>query len=571
MNTALTLRVFISYTGQDLEAHANVVSDMVRRLSNNTGHNWVAIDHKAWSPSGKPSVAECVEQVARCDILVVLVAFRYGWVPSAAEGGDGQKSITRIEVEEARRRGLEVIPFLVEDRATWPVGDIEGLENPVAQQRLDEFKNPLRQTLAGFFEKPQSLEAPTLLALGKAAERIASKRAALAPPPASSSGRVELATTPLYHDPERPLSLADRLASTLPKRILSLDSGGARTAILLGWLERIEQLLRARYGDADLRLSDYFDLIGASGVAALLAAELARGCTVAEARRSFCDALTALYSSRSLLGLSRVVGSMFRVGPLQRTLDASWGGATLAFPALKTGFAVMLTRADFAGVSTLHNHPEAASASATDHPLARVLLAAASVPLYLPAVELQTADGTGTYFSGDYSVGPDPALHLFLVATSPHFPFSWRSGRRRISIVSLGAGRRAKNRAASTMPLLQAIQMLNSLFGGLQQQSHLTLAALTHTGPGVLAGENMETTDESAALDYRRHDIDLSPRSLQDLGLPDLVGRLDDLSAWDRVDQLEELQEIGRRAALRDCDATQLSPTFDIRPPVTRP
>jgi hypothetical protein len=309
MSTSLTLRVFISYTGEDLDTHAAVVADMVGRLSNNTGDNWVAIDHKAWSPSGKPSVAECMEHVAQCDILVVLVAFRYGWVPGVDEGGDGHKSITRLEVEEARRRGLEVIPLLVEESATWPVGDIEGLKNPAAQQRLTEFKEALRQTLAGFFEEPHTLEVPTLLALTKAARRIGQQRATQVPLRRAAVRGDQPADHP-YLQGYAPLSLAERLASTLPKRILSLDSAGARTALLLGWLERLEQLLRARYGDANLRLSDYFDLIGASGVAALLAAELARGKSVAEARRSFRDALMALYSSRSLLGLSGLFGSL---------------------------------------------------------------------------------------------------------------------------------------------------------------------------------------------------------------------------------------------------------------------
>ena len=95
MNSGTSYRVFVSYTGQDLEPHAEVVSDMVRKLNADTERNWVAIDHKFWSPTGRPSVKECMEQVARCQILVVLVAFRYGWVPSAEEGGDGESSITR--------------------------------------------------------------------------------------------------------------------------------------------------------------------------------------------------------------------------------------------------------------------------------------------------------------------------------------------------------------------------------------------------------------------------------------------------------------------------------------------
>ena len=48
-----------------------------------------------------------------------------------------------------------------------------------------------------------------------------------------------------------------------PKRILTLDGGGIRGALTLGFLKRIEDILRRRVGDdPDFRLCDYFDLIG---------------------------------------------------------------------------------------------------------------------------------------------------------------------------------------------------------------------------------------------------------------------------------------------------------------------
>jgi hypothetical protein len=168
-----TYRVFISYTGADLEEHAKVVSDVVKQLANSgTSRNWVAVDHKSWAPTGRPSVPECMKEVSRCQVLVVLVAFRYGWVPTAGDGGDGESSITRMEVEQARKLGIEVIPLLVRDNAPWNVSLVEGITDPIAQKRLDRFKGELRETLSGFFDTPDSLRDKTLLALQGAAERI---------------------------------------------------------------------------------------------------------------------------------------------------------------------------------------------------------------------------------------------------------------------------------------------------------------------------------------------------------------------------------------------------------------
>src|ERR1043165_2824891 len=107
-------RVFISYTGEDLKAHADTVADVVRALE------WIAVDHRDWAATGQPSVEECMRHVGRCNVLVVLVAQRYGWVPTAEEGGDGERSITWMEVAHARSLGLPVLPFLLEEGASWP-------------------------------------------------------------------------------------------------------------------------------------------------------------------------------------------------------------------------------------------------------------------------------------------------------------------------------------------------------------------------------------------------------------------------------------------------------------------
>lgn len=47
------------------------------------------------------------------------------------------------------------------------------------------------------------------------------------------------------------------LYSTGPKRILALDGGGIRGIITLGFLKKIETILRKRYNNSNFTLSDY--------------------------------------------------------------------------------------------------------------------------------------------------------------------------------------------------------------------------------------------------------------------------------------------------------------------------
>ncbi len=46
------------------------------------------------------------------------------------------------------------------------------------------------------------------------------------------------------------MELLDRLAAPGPKRILALDGGGMRGIVTLGFLARIEAVLRERHGRA---------------------------------------------------------------------------------------------------------------------------------------------------------------------------------------------------------------------------------------------------------------------------------------------------------------------------------
>ena len=85
--------VFISSTSEDLEeyrqqaAKAAVASGFAPRIM----EYFAATGHA-------PSLPACLEKVAEAEVVVVIVAHRYGWVPEGPDNPDA-KSITWLECD----------------------------------------------------------------------------------------------------------------------------------------------------------------------------------------------------------------------------------------------------------------------------------------------------------------------------------------------------------------------------------------------------------------------------------------------------------------------------------------
>lgn len=112
------LDIFLSSTSTDLEPYRAKVREEVERL----GQASVCIETFGARPARPLTV--CKAEVERSDALIVIVGHRYGWVPSAQDGGDGEKSITWWEVTWALAHQKPVYAFLVDPKMPWP-GDRE--------------------------------------------------------------------------------------------------------------------------------------------------------------------------------------------------------------------------------------------------------------------------------------------------------------------------------------------------------------------------------------------------------------------------------------------------------------
>jgi len=168
--TRPVLRIFISSTAIDLRDYRDKVRDAVLRLEN------LPIAMETFSAQSGQPASECMRMAAEADAVICIVAHRYGYVPPPELGGDGERSITWLEVDAAKRAGKPVFAFLVDLKAPWtelkeqdrltsepPNKEAEIVK---AVRKLKEFKDYLeRECTRQTFRNPDDLATQVTAAL----------------------------------------------------------------------------------------------------------------------------------------------------------------------------------------------------------------------------------------------------------------------------------------------------------------------------------------------------------------------------------------------------------------------
>lgn len=136
----------------------------------------------------RPPLEECLHKVDQCDVLIVIVAHRYGWIPEDQSGSE-KKSITWLETERALANNKKILAFLVDPKADWPdhlkekARILHAYDNnlltpeltadvKLAEEKLQEFKNWLnKKKVRNDFTTPQDLQTKIIHALYEWRER----------------------------------------------------------------------------------------------------------------------------------------------------------------------------------------------------------------------------------------------------------------------------------------------------------------------------------------------------------------------------------------------------------------
>ena len=110
--------VFISSTCEDLEKTRH--RDAARDAALMAG--FFPEMKEYWEAKDNPPLKECLARVEKADVLVVIVAYRFGWVPDSQPEKDAKKrkSITWLECEKAEKTNKDILAFLVDEDQEWP-------------------------------------------------------------------------------------------------------------------------------------------------------------------------------------------------------------------------------------------------------------------------------------------------------------------------------------------------------------------------------------------------------------------------------------------------------------------
>ena len=239
-----------------------------------------------------------------------------------------------------------------------------------------------------------------------------------------------------------------------PKRILALDGGGVRGALTLGYLEKIEQLLRKRYNNNDLVLADYYDLIGGTSTGAIISACLAIGKPVKDVVTLYQNLGKEVFGKRRYPIIPRswktvraFLTSTYKGTIIEELLKNNLGEIGLCdYEKLRSPVTIISKRADTFSLWTVANHPDGIYTNAMSHlKLWELCRASSAAPYYFPPKKLTLKTRKGESFDaafidGGVSLANNPAFQLFLTSTIPSFGFNWSPGEKNIFITSLGTG-----------------------------------------------------------------------------------------------------------------------------------
>ncbi|MBD0374899.1 MAG: DUF4062 domain-containing protein [Bacteroidota bacterium] len=144
-------KVYISSTFRDLKDHRERVIDLLQKFPDK--FDLVAMEN--YVAEALPPVDKCVQDVLGCDIYILLLANRYGFIP---QGSD--KSVTEIEYQTAKEHHKEILVFISDDVKDFPPdtdGDVE-----LKKQKLAAFKQAVR---AAYLTHPEPFISPDNLAV----------------------------------------------------------------------------------------------------------------------------------------------------------------------------------------------------------------------------------------------------------------------------------------------------------------------------------------------------------------------------------------------------------------------
>lgn len=368
-----------------------------------------------------------------------------------------------------------------------------------------------------------------------------------------------------------------------PKRILALDGGGVRGILTLGYIERIENILRERHGNSSkFRLCHYFDLIAGTSTGAIIAACLAKEMKVSEIKDLY-ETLGEKVFKRSFIrkGFFR---SRYSEKRLRRILEEKFEDNTLGSRSLQTGLLVVTKRLNTGSVWPLANNPHDRFFTKKqgddflaneDYLLRRVVRASTAAPLFFRPEEIEIArkgdkKEVGIFVDGGVSPHNNPSLIALQLVALQGFGLNWPLDPDKLLLVSVGTGAAMPGQSKSFFAAQHAVKSLLSLMDDCSELVETTMQWLSNSPTARkidLAVGDLEPDllAERPLLEYLRYNAQFTPEWLKDnlgmdIGAPDIK----QLGKMDNPGIMPLLKEIGIKAAKTQIQESHFPSGFDL-------
>ncbi|MEM9544553.1 MAG: patatin-like phospholipase family protein [Bacteroidota bacterium] len=365
-------------------------------------------------------------------------------------------------------------------------------------------------------------------------------------------------------------SLIQKITSASPKKILSIDDGGARSLISIGILNQIEKILRIKHDDSNLLLSDYFDLIGGSSTGGLIAAFLSKGLSVTEVASICLNHFPHLYKKK-LFSID-IFNPRFNSKYFKNFLYRFFGSTTMASNEWKTGLCVTMKRLNPPALWFATNIPTGTYFNQTERMLASdVLLASMASPGIFDPQKIRLENGVEAYFvDGGLSTAKNPALHLFLLAINNSGELKWDKGEENLLVTSIGAGNWPKPIKRGKPRILNWFtEIPNIVLDDANKYNQLILQGMSNspTAKNIdVEFGNFSTNlfSSEPMLSYIRYNADLTKLGLNEIGIEKSDLEISNLQNYINTTKLTELYEIGNKVGKLYVNKSHFPNTFNI-------
>ena len=382
-----------------------------------------------------------------------------------------------------------------------------------------------------------------------------------------------------------------------------------RGAISVAFLQRIEKILDEQ-AEHEVRLGDWFDLIGGTSTGAIIAGAFALGHRAAYVKDIYFRLAPKVFrpSWRRIPKLQ----AKFDAGPLRAEIDGIVGKLTLGSKELITGLAIIAKRIDTGSPWILANNPESAfwesdgsqTIANKDYMLATLFRASTAAPTYfdpeiiaitkdapvdplgpisasgglpwwihLPATKLRAAygyffpskgpseDTHGLFIDGGVTPYNNPANFLLMLVALKQFGICWELGPGNLTIISIGTGsfRTKLSFAELGNPFTRQLTLVErAILSCITDGQNLSLAQMQWLGEcpvrwpvnSEIYGVEDNCPPGGPWFRFMRYDMGLDPKwLLESLGRKVDQAEAIRLQTMDNHEAIETLYDIGCRAA----------------------